>query len=371
MMNPEVLSARRRGFTLIELLVVIAIIAVLIALLLPAVQSAREAARRIQCVNNLKQIGLACHNYHDTYLKYPPGAITRTPAQQAAGAWGHWSSQAVSWRILIAPELEQTNIFNTVNFMIHPYDDGGQSWATAWYTYMSVFSCPSDGSPRFVPNNDLDHGTQPFIQNAPAPPGNPTGARMVPVTNYSMSYGDNYLIAPISGWAPNPWETLYPIPVGMQRIGWNGFWGTTGVVPPQSGDVEAGMRGFADYRTMGCTDIAGVTDGTSNTILVGEVLPEQDANNEVWGTTGCGAGVCVPINLKTNLPCSVAGGFGSTNYASRCSYSARGFKSKHPGGCNMLFGDGSVKFLKQTISKFTYASLGSRAGGEVISADAF
>ena len=97
-------------------------------------------------------------------------------------------------------------------------------------------------------------------------------------------------------------------------------------------------------------------------------MPAEDANNEFWTATSAAAGTTIPLNWKTDL---AVGGFGSTNWNSRLSYAARGFKSRHPGGANFLFADGSVKFLKNSISKVTYAALGSRAGGEVISADAY
>jgi len=97
-------------------------------------------------------------------------------------------------------------------------------------------------------------------------------------------------------------------------------------------------------------------------------LPAEDANNEFWTATSAAADTTIPLNWKTDL---AVGGFGSTNWNSRLSYAARGFKSRHPGGANFLFADGSVKFLKNSISKVTYAALGSRAGGEVISADAY
>src|SRR5262245_26748971 len=107
-------SQARRGFTLIELLVVIAIIAVLIALLLPAVQSAREAARRAQCINNLKQIGIALHNYHDQNGSFPLGGVNIGPS--SAG----WSGQSnsLSWRALILPQMEQSNIYNAMNLSV-------------------------------------------------------------------------------------------------------------------------------------------------------------------------------------------------------------------------------------------------------------
>jgi prepilin-type processing-associated H-X9-DG protein len=173
-----------------------------------------------------------------------------------------------------------------------------------------------------------------------------------------MSFGDNYAVYPLSG--ANPWET----PRGSNpQIGWDGFWGTK--------SNGGSMRAFVDYRDGQTTNIAGVTDGTANTILVGEDLPLEDANNEMYGFTGAGSGTTIPINWKTNLRPPLCSGYGTTNWNCAFSYAARGFKSRHPGGANFLFADGSVHFIKNSISRVTYAALGSRAGSEVISADAY
>jgi prepilin-type N-terminal cleavage/methylation domain-containing protein/prepilin-type processing-associated H-X9-DG protein len=353
--------SRRAAFTLIELLVVIAIIAVLIALLLPAVQSAREAARRTQCINNLKQIGLAIHNYisSDGTL-FPPSATS--------GGW-NMTSNELSWRARILPQLEGGNAFNAINFSLLPNGAGtGPALATVWYTAFTVFLCPSDGQgespdgffPIYSTSNPL--GNYPVILNygdVPYPPGNPTGTQLVPVTNYMMSFGDNYAVYPLSG--ANPWETA---PGSNPQIGWNGFWGTN-----NSGGT---MRGFADYATGQTASVASVTDGTSNTVIVGEVLPLEDGNNEMWGFTGSASGVTIPINWKTTAsaaPC--AGAWGTTIWNCRFSYAARGFKSRHPGGANFLFADGSCHFLKSSINPLVYCALGSRNGGEVISSDSY
>src|SRR3954469_10986475 len=138
----------RRAFTLIELLVVIAIIAVLIGLLLPAVQAAREAARRAQCVNNLKQIGLALHNYHDTNLAFPTGGIMGVDPAGDFWAAGPTANR-LSWRALILPQMEGNPLYNAINFQIrngnYGSGDNGASAYTVWVTVSNSWLCPSDG----------------------------------------------------------------------------------------------------------------------------------------------------------------------------------------------------------------------------------
>jgi prepilin-type N-terminal cleavage/methylation domain-containing protein/prepilin-type processing-associated H-X9-DG protein len=364
----------RRGFTLIELLVVIAIIAVLIALLLPAVQAAREAARRAQCTNNLKQIGLAVHNYISRTNMFPPGAVG--PAQSNSNANpaslgtapSPWGNDSVSWRALILPDLEQNAVSNSFNFSLPSGSAGtGNAWATAWYTVMTVFLCPSDGSNTgIIPYGPTGTYT---VTTPPARNGgalaNPIGQLCVPSTNYFYSFGDNYALLPLSG--PNPWESFLgtnPIPGQVQR-GFPGYWGTNKTYMTMAGT----MRGFSDYSTGQVASIASVTDGTSNCILAGENLWQQDANNEMYGFTGAACGTTVPMNFYSGNPTPVA--YSTTVYSSRFSYTARGFKSLHPGGCNFLLADGHVQFLKNSINPFTYNALGSRAGSEVISSDSY
>jgi prepilin-type processing-associated H-X9-DG protein len=129
------------------------------------------------------------------------------------------------------------------------------------------------------------------------------------------------------------------------------------------------MRGFSDYRSGQVASVQSVTDGMSNTILVGEVLPWQDSNNEMYGHTGVASGTLIPINFFTGAPGPVS--YGTCTWSSRFSYASRGFKSSHPGGANFLLADGHVQFLKASINPITYNALGSRAGGEVISSDAY
>ncbi len=372
---------RERGFTLIELLVVIAIIGVLIALLLPAVQQAREAARRIQCTNNLKQIGLGLHNYESTFGSFPPGGIAD---EAVAGIWGGaGQNNLMSWRGLMLPYMEGGAVNNAINFSLSMSNNNGVSASAQWTSYMTIASswlCPSD---------DNFQGVSPGYRRADppatdasgwcnypngAPPNNPftnAGETRIPYANYAGSFGDNYCIG---GLTPpgGPWET--PIntlpPPGQPKIGYSGFWGTyfNDAVTGPGGS----LRGIFSYRPRGTsvTTLASITDGTANTLLVGEVIPAQTADSNFWNHNGCTFGTTVPINWVTLDPTPVRG-WGSNNWKSRYSYASKGLKSKHPGGVNALFCDGSVKFLKNTISMATYCAIGSKAGNEVVSSDAY
>src|SRR3954468_12308460 len=177
-----------RGFTLIELLVVIAIIAVLIALLLPAVQAAREAARRAQCTNNLKQLGLATHNYHSTHGVFPMGSSKQPfdgPASFASGAWDSWSGQA-----LMLSYMEQSAVYNVCNFSLAPGQVNSKLGyyvnSTAYNTVVNSFLCPSDpnasGSTGYINNYAASVGTTTY-HTAPSTPGS-TG-----LFGYQSSYG--------------------------------------------------------------------------------------------------------------------------------------------------------------------------------------
>jgi prepilin-type N-terminal cleavage/methylation domain-containing protein/prepilin-type processing-associated H-X9-DG protein len=371
-------SPLRCGFTLIELLVVIAIIAVLIALLLPAVQSAREAARRAQCTNNLKQLGLAFASYEGANGVFPLGAVTGV-TNAANSGWGdQLNNNGVSWVALILPYLEQNNIYNSINFQVAIISNLAQpDFATAWYTTISTLQCPSDGDQDgFRPDGRSGAGGlgQYAATPAPLPPGG--GTRMVPVTNYLASFGDNYCIGALTTGALFPTETPYaiwpPVP-GQPRIGWPGYQGTyadiNGSLPPTG--AAGGLRGMYDCTTNQVVRLASVIDGTSNTISAGESLPAQRADNNVWQFGANANGTTVPINYPTPLNCDTAGGFGTSHWASRCSYANAGFKSHHAGGANFVFADGSVHFLKQSIAMTTYCALGSRNGGEVVSSDSY
>jgi len=359
-------AKKHRGFTLIELLVVIAIIAVLIALLLPAVQAAREAARRAQCVNNMKQLGLAIHNYESSNTCFPLGAVATNPSQ----GWGAWANNGFTWRVLILPQLEQTAMYNSLNFSLHEGSESGAEQATAWYTRVNAFVCPSDGLNVGILPANVPTGQYPMY----GPPPNPNGgAPGVVAVNYHLSHGDNYTIGQLSNVGSNPWETpCTGAPVGQPTIGIAGFWGTSFDCMITKADSGGTMRGFSDYRTGNFATMAGITDGTSNTILAGETLPSEDANNEFFTATSASMGVTIPLNWSTKRStCTDGKTFGTDDLGCRFSYGGHGFKSRHPGGVNMLFADGSVHFLKNSINRVTIAGLGSRNGGEVVSADAY
>jgi prepilin-type processing-associated H-X9-DG protein len=371
---------------LIELLVVIAIIAVLIGLLLPAVQSAREAGRRAQCINNLKQIGLALHNYHDESLSFPPGAIADESLPGPDGnIWNGGTQNLMCWRGLILPNMEGNNIYNTVNVHVMMNQFGVDPYAnyTAYYSISVVFLCPSDGQNSTLgvgirPLGFPDEATRPCddpgqnpARNPPLNPRTGTFDLRCPVSNYQGSFGDNYCGGILAAGGRLPWETdsALPndavLPPGQTRIGWHGFWGTS-----NSGGY---LRGMFAYRIakIATVSIATVTDGTSNTLFVGESLPYQVQDINFWNMNGSTAGTTVPLGWQTKAlihDCSQV----ATNYQSRYNQgSGKGFKSEHPGGSNFLFVDGSVRFLKNSINLPTYCALGSRAGGEVISADAY
>ncbi len=319
---------RRRGFTLIELLVVIAIIGVLIALLLPAVQAAREAARRAQCVNNLKQLGIALHNYHDTVGTLPLG---RTTPQQFS-----FSPLA---RML--PFMEQTTLQSALNF------DWGWSDpqnSTVYTTSVSSFLCPSD------PQTAI----------------------------------------------PNQWGgTNYRSNEGTTVAMWQGASDTTNVnaaLPPANGLFFA----LTPIR------LADVTDGTSNTAAFSEHI-KGDFNNTVateladtfWpqtypATADEAVAQCRAMNWRDLAfqRVSDVGAPWAYGYHSTTSYWHSGppnsrscmfppsrimttATSKHPGGVNVCLADGSVKFVKDTVNILAWRAVGSRNGGEVVSADAY
>jgi prepilin-type N-terminal cleavage/methylation domain-containing protein len=325
----------RPGFTLIELLVVIAIIAVLIALLLPAVQAAREAARRAQCANNLKQIGIALHNYHDVVGAFPTSFWRATPAYQndpSGARWGH------SWITLALPFMEQTPLYNSVNFSVGccggPGNAHGAMNSSALMSAINVLMCPTDPGPVRSNIPRVDTGVGPNCSD---------GAKLSYVGCLGDNHNDDQLYWPFQS-----------LPIFRD----NGY---------GEGNTESGIM----CRSGGTTSVRDITDGTSNTFLAGETLFET-CDWWTWpnpnGTT-CGT-VC-PINWKVYQHGWNVGGGVDSRYNSINWRVGFGFRSQHPGIVQFLFADGRVVAIKETINRNTYRWLSTRAGGEVISADAF
>jgi len=305
---------KSRGFTLIELLVVIAIIAILIALLLPAVQQAREAARRTQCKNNLKQIGLAMHNYHDVHNTFPPGYITNKPCNTAA-VWSGCNDGEVglyAWGAFILPYIEQNALYTQLNVGNVSLQQNLANPVTALSLQQGMpgFQCPSDPGPAL---NDFVSATNNY--------------------NFSVTDGTNAIRIARSNYMmmANAWDSTTPP-----------------VYPIQYGPAYG--VGFANSKI----NFRDITDGTSNTILVGERAYVYKSRNKVgagnvigfsgsnntqgssWGRKGNGMAV---LGLTYNGINAVVGG----------EHDVRGYSSNHVGGAQFLFCDGSVHFLSENI----------------------
>ncbi len=330
----KVRNPRRSGFTLIELLVVIAIIAVLIGLLLPAVQKVREAAARMSCTNNLKQIGLSLHGYHDQNGALPPGCrpdLTATGQPQAS--WGS------SWKVFILPFMEQGNIYN--KFVFQNSSGFGNSSNTQWVNNITIkpYRCPSSPLPDFSPY------------------GNP-GSVFQMFTSYTGIAGSTGPNDPLSN-------------------GGAGYVSGSGILFPNS--------------SVKLTDI---TDGTSNTLMVGEQSDHlrDAANQPIIG--GFGAitsqgphGWTMGANGDSRLPPNFQNGgdnrpfntsttrwqINQRNLGNNCGNGTCDntganipLSSGHTGGANVTFGDGSVRFLSDSIPLTTLWALSTKANGEVL-----
>lgn len=301
---------RSRGFTLIELLVVIAIIAVLIALLLPAVQQAREAARRTQCKNNLKQLGLALHNYHDTFSSFPISLYGGYGDTARVGGYDQ-NSRSWGWPVRLLPYIDQSPLYTLINPGSNTMAASGQV-ATA----LPAFLCPSDPAlPRITENTSYM-----------------TGGITVARTDYKGVMGND----------------------------WN--WGAYTNNSVGNGDSFTDNNGLLytlDYRSY--RYIARVTDGTSNTLAIGEAVcntgfTDGNGSGYSWmNAAETAATAAVPIN--TYSPKSPA----SLPWDQRWS-----FASAHTGGCHFLMADGAVRFLSQNMSLQTYYALASIDGSEAV-----
>jgi prepilin-type N-terminal cleavage/methylation domain-containing protein/prepilin-type processing-associated H-X9-DG protein len=344
----------RRGFTLIELLVVIAIIAVLVGLLLPAVQKVRDASYRTQCANNLKQIGLALHHYHDSNGRFPAakihsGTATRLQMNYSGPEVNYVGKpfrvyNHTGWTALL-PYVEQDALFRQYNYQAPSSNscssaglDDGEVWlggraqtnADVVGTYVKVYTCPADTNP---PPVVWDNGH----------PADPTANPPIPELPFYQAYSrqnarrSNYLFASYKATDATP-SYPYGTPVGA-------------------------------FGTNGSATMSAITDGLSNTIAVGESRQDKvlDVYGPYWGsgTHTCCHGIVLDETYHINYPygrkeLGMVGPQGLLQYAWT-------FGSWHTGGANFVFCDGSVHFLTDDMSFKTFQALNSINGGEVAS----
>jgi prepilin-type N-terminal cleavage/methylation domain-containing protein/prepilin-type processing-associated H-X9-DG protein len=304
-------ATRRRGFTLIELLVVIAIIGVLIGLLLPAVQKVREAANRARCSNNLKQLALAVHNHHDTYVRFP----TSNLFNPATTPWSHLAA--------LLPYIEQIDLYRQANV-----PNGPNSLYVEYE--IKILSCPSDPSPRVRPDVDMEVESGTYYG---------TGA----VTNYKGING--------AGWGKYFSNSTFTNEKSYASI----YNYTDPNGNADSFDMGQGILYRSDWHVP--RSFASVTDGTSNTLMLGEDLPEYNAWSS-WASGNQGLTTAIPINVKDP---------GTGTYYSRTDWAnCWGVKSHHTGGAQFAYADGHISFISETIDMTTYRALGTMNGGEVI-----
>jgi prepilin-type N-terminal cleavage/methylation domain-containing protein/prepilin-type processing-associated H-X9-DG protein len=351
----------RRGFTLIELLVVIAIIAVLIALLLPAVQSAREAARRAQCINNLKQIGLGLHNYHSAQNTFPLGGTVNWSSSYGGGnqAWGTWSAQA-----LLLGYMDGQPLYNSANFnWVCCWSAGWNVNSTVTCAVINTFICPSDGLSPIPTQNDIWTGET-----------NNYFASVGPATDFynpSGLFAESMLCYGVQNCTDGTSNT---IAFGESLVGSN----SGEQVKWRSGPDLSAASAICNKSWCGVTDVT-----TFYTQVLADLQTcQQGYVTEVGKVNQKGFRWCENLGgfslINTVVPpssneyifswCALRGG-GTNSNASDGQY--QNVNSNHPGGANVLLADGSARFLKSSIAIRTYWALGSRAGGEIVSSDSY
>ena len=323
---------RRFGFTLVELLVVITIIGFLVGLLLPAVQGARESGRRLQCANNLRQIGIALHAYHEANATFPYGS---NYIVQSTGY--------PTWAVLILPYVDQDAVFNAYNPSLSVNAAANQAVANS---FMSVFVCPSD--PQSHTPILIDRG------DSPSPAPGLSGGTDNPASSMGLWYPA--CMGPTQPdfcfFCSNP----TPSPTNPCCQG-NNFGSEPGSGYPAGNSV--GMFG----RWPRAFSSADVKDGLSNTIMAGETLP----GDYIWNGVFCPNFPVASTEIPVNTMISDGGLHGTWNVNGGVIWGkSSSYKSLHPNGCNFMLGDGSVHFFSASIDYLLYNALGTRAGGEAV-----
>jgi prepilin-type N-terminal cleavage/methylation domain-containing protein/prepilin-type processing-associated H-X9-DG protein len=343
------------AFTLIELLVVIAIIAILVGLLLPAVQKVRETANRMKCQNNLKQLALASHNYHDTAGTLPPSGF-QNPDWGGGGSWtgnGGWQWDKGSFHLYVLPYMEQENLFKQVAAfdLATPRVD---TITRAIY---------HDANGNLVAN--VGDGVLPKRLPYHRCPSDPSKTNSI-TSNY---VGNGGIVDYSGSWANCGYDPYSPLYCNGAKIGHN--WTCYG--------QENGMFRYVDNPNMRPLGLNSAIDGTSNTILIGEDLIDQHTYLNDNSDPGSGRGCWtmdsgfqlhvgqIPINypiVSSEINPNFCTGDPKTNVFNLST--AAGYKSKHTGGANFAFVDGSVHFISQTIDQITLIKLCVRNDGEVV-----
>jgi prepilin-type N-terminal cleavage/methylation domain-containing protein/prepilin-type processing-associated H-X9-DG protein len=381
----------RSGFTLIELLVVIAIIGVLIALLLPAVQSAREAARRAQCVNNLKQIGLGLHNYHSSHNAFPPGRMTPdiikggvpnlvgptsyslTNAPYSPGTW----TGIYSVHCHILPFMEQTAAYNALNFAgpnLGQLQDAGGAVVSPNYTAYTltsaVFLCPSDPNGGAGPGGENNYranfgGSTPYAGGGIRPDNTPRPGS----DNGAFTYGPGITIAQMLDGTSNT-AMFAERNKGSARFNAPG---------DKSGDLACLPAGTYTMTFNPVIDADALMPFCNRQFLPSDFFYQSGRYVASPGfglqySDGWGYSWYVATLYNHVAPPNWIGfdcGLGSSIIDVPSEHGIVTARSSHPGGATVLFGDGAVKFIKNSVALSTWRALGSRAGGEVVSADAY